>query len=203
MENYLEIIENACKAVVSVSSLLLGLMGIYPKLNRINPLFKKRTREEVPTYTDIRTNEVLKDLEVIRIMEQKGLPYMERIVRDQIFCLYELLNGKLTYEQVGAISRFVDVNDNKKYCINITRMDNLFSMYLANAFFIAYIIFMAFIIFSVPSINNKEDGLNIICQISILTYILLWIANINTPIVNAKKAKKIIDNKDFIYTEKK
>jgi len=203
MEN--KAIEFVLLFIKSIPAIIGAITSIW-KLSQgyfsFNNLFKKGHWDNMPEQTDIRTKEVIKDLEVIRNLEQQGLPYMEKMKRDKIFCLYELLNGKFTYKQITEMQRFIETDDSNRYFIKIDSMDKKF-YWFANGVFILFLITMALIIIIVQYIDIKKEGIFLILNLGLFIYLLLWIANIYNPIANAIKAQRIIENKDFIYTEKK
>jgi hypothetical protein len=152
---------------------------------------------------DSRSAIVLKDLEIIKQFKKRGIPYMEESVREMLFWLHEQLKGKITYTEIALTSNFVHLDMDDKIVVTLPSEHKILNYFIIGvSIFFGLILSLIVFIITGGYFTTTQDSLQLISQCLLIAYIFFMLTKMYTPIRNAKKLIKIMEDKEYIYTSR-
>ena len=203
--NYIETCLEISKVITALFAAGITIWKLFSRIKNSDNLFTKKSSLKLEDLQEGRTKNVLIDIEIAKLIKTKGLPYMEEATRDKIFCLHELVKYQMTYEQVASANSFIDIDNDNRYVINITKPDQNISNWITYlSLGICFLMFaFTYYIISFQNAIIKQEGLYLICQSIFLAFILNMFLKRSLPIRNAKTLINLSKHKDFVFSKAK
>lgn len=207
MNELFTLLKDVMKDHIGLFAILLLCMFLIMNLDKINNFLNRFTPPSLPPFIQLDGStyalQKLREYELGKAFEARGMPYIESKELERIHCLHDLLDDKISIPQICRAHNYIKLNESNTYYVSIPKIE-----YIGCIFFSIIIIAMLFIwMLFITHVNNSavktiNDYATIVSSGAfVFNFSYLYIISYR-PFFAANKVEKLIKDKTYVFKEK-